>query len=240
LNSRSNPGALEWIEVPAGSFVMGGGPRAEENPPHRVAVGAFRLARTPVTRDEYQRFLDTTGYEAPPFWGEPRFAAPRLPAVGPSWDDAMAYCEWLRALTGEEVGLPTEAEWERAAKADRDVAWPWGEHGPEGVPDYERRWVEGPERVDLYPSTHPWGFLGLGENVHEWCADWFDADYYSVSPAVDPRGPEEGKRRASRGGSWRHDVKVTRCAARSSIPPRMRYADYGFRLRAPASTANAR
>jgi formylglycine-generating enzyme required for sulfatase activity len=188
-----------------------------------------------VTRAEYQRFLDATGHEAPPFWDEPRFAAARLPAVGPSWDDAMAFCSWLRDATGDDVGLPTEAEWERAAKADRDVAYPWGEQGPEGVPDYLRRWLDGPEIVDLYPSPHPWGFLGLGENVHEWCADWFDADYYQVSPAVDPRGPEEGKRRASRGGSWRHDVKVTRCAARSSIPPRMRYADYGFRLRAPAN-----
>jgi formylglycine-generating enzyme required for sulfatase activity len=227
--------SIEWIDVPGGSFVMGGGPRAEENPAHRVAVASFRLARAPVTRAEYQRFLDATGHEAPPFWSEPRFANPRLPAVGPSWDDAMAFCEWVRSLTGEEVGLPTEAEWERAAKADRDVVWPWGEEGPEAVPDYGRRWIDGPEVVDLYPSPHPWGFLGLGENVHEWCADWFDAAYYAVSPANDPRGPAEGKRRASRGGSWRHDVKVTRCAARSSIPPRMRYADYGFRLRAPAA-----
>jgi formylglycine-generating enzyme len=115
----------------------------------------------------------------------------------------------------------------------RPVLYPWGDEGPEGVPDYERRWLDGPEIVDLHPSRHPWGFLGLGENVHEWCADWFDADYYAVSPEIDPRGPPAGKRRASRGGSWRHDVKVTRCAARSSIPPHLRYADYGFRLRAP-------
>jgi formylglycine-generating enzyme required for sulfatase activity len=222
----------EWIEVPAGAFFMGGGPRAEENPSHVVTVSAFRLARAPVTRAEYQRFLDKTGHDAPPFWGEARFAAARLPAVGPSWDDAMAYCRFYAEITGAEVGLPTEAEWERAAKADRDVAYPWGDAGPEAIPGYERRWLGGPEPVDLYPSPHPWGFLGLGENVHEWCADWYDADYYQVSPAADPRGPESGKRRASRGGSWRHDIRVTRCAARSSIPPHLRYADYGFRLRA--------
>ena len=133
------------------------------------------------------------------------------------------------------VGLPTEAEWERAAKADRDAIYPWGDGGPGGSARLRAALARrAPRPVDLYPSPHPWGFLGLGENVHEWCADWFDADYYLVSPADDPRGPEEGKRRASRGGSWRHDIKVTRCAARSSIPPRMRYADYGFRLRAPA------
>jgi sulfatase modifying factor 1 len=230
----SVPGLIEWIDVPAGTFTMGGGPRAEENPQHLVTVAAFRLARAPVTREEYQRFLDATAHDAPPFWSEPRFAAPRLPAVGPSWHDATAYCRWWSETTGDEVGLPTEAEWERAAKADRDAVYPWGDRGPEGVPDYERRWIDGPEPVDLYPSPHPWGFLGLGENVHEWCADWFDADYYAMSPAVDPRGPEQGKRRSSRGGSWRHDVKVTRSAARSSIPPHLRYADYGFRLRAPA------
>jgi formylglycine-generating enzyme required for sulfatase activity len=237
LNRHSNRFAVEWIDVPAGSFVMGGGPRAEENPAHRVTVASFRLARAPLTRAEYQFFLDATGHEQPPFWSEPRFAAPRLPAVGPSWEDAMAFCHFVADATGEEIGLPSEAEWERAAKADREVVWPWGDDGPAAVPDYERRWLDGPEPVDLYPSPHPWGFLGLGENVHEWCADWYDAEYYGVSPAVDPRGPAEpvkGNRRASRGGSWRHDVKVTRCAARSSIPPHMRYADYGFRLRAPA------
>ena len=220
--------------MPGGTFWMGGGPRAEENPRHRVTVAPFRLARAPVTRAEYERFLDATGHEAPPFWDDPRFDDPRLPAVGPSWDDAIAFCRWIAASAGVDVGLPTEAEWERAAKADRDVVWPWGDEGPEGVPDYDRRWLSGPEPVDLYPSVHPWHFLGLGENVHEWCSDWYDAEYYSVSPEVDPRGPAQGRRRSSRGGSWRHDIKVTRCAARSSIPPAMRYADYGFRLRAPA------
>jgi formylglycine-generating enzyme required for sulfatase activity len=230
--ARAVAWTIEWIDVPGGTFWMGGGPRAEENPRHLVTVSPFRLARAPVTREEYQRFLDRAGHPAPPFWNEPRVAGARLPAAGPSWEDAMAFCRWLGEETGEAVSLPTEAEWERAAKAEREVLYPWGDGGPETVPDYERRWLDGPEPVDLYPSRHPWGFVGLGENVHEWCADWFDADYYAVSPAVDPRGPAEGRRRASRGGSWRHDVKVTRCAARSSIPPGMRYADYGFRLRA--------
>ena len=223
--------APEWIEIDGGTFWMGGGPRDEENPRHRVTVGPFRLARTPVTRSEYQRFLDATGHEPPPFWAEPAFDHPAKPAAGPSWDDAMAYCRWLAAETGVEVGLPTEAEWELAALAGREVLYPWGDEGPEGVPDYERRWLDGPEPVDLYPSRHPWGIVGLGENVHEWCADWYDAGYYEVSPELNPRGPAEGRRRASRGGSWRHAIKVTRCAARSSIPPHMQYRDYGFRLR---------
>jgi formylglycine-generating enzyme required for sulfatase activity len=223
---------MEWITVPGGTFWMGGGPRDNENPRHRVRLRPFRLARAQVTREEYQRFLDATGHPAPPFWHEPAFADPRMPAVGPSWEDAQAYCAWLAGRTGSAVRLPTEAEWEHAAKACREVVWPWGDDPPESLPDYDRRWRTGPEPVDAYPSLHPWGFLGLGENVHEWCLDWYDAHYYEVSPEDDPRGPAQGTRRASRGGSWRHDVKASRCAARSAIAPALRYSDYGFRLAA--------
>ena len=226
--------APEWIDVPGGEFWMGGGERTNENPRHRVRISPFRLARTQVMRQDYQQFLDATGHSPPSFWDEPAFDHPRKPAVGPSWDDATAYVDWLTRETGVTVRLPTEAEWEFAAKAGREVVYPWGDNSPESVPDYEQRWLESPEPVDAYPSPHPWGFLGLGENVHEWCSDWYDAEYYEVSPVKDPRGPETGKRRASRGGSWRHRVRVSRCAARSSIPPHMQYSDYGFRLAAPA------
>jgi len=225
---------MEWITVPGGTFWMGGGPRENENPRHRVRVRPFRLARTQVTREDYQRFLDAAHHPAPPFWDEPVFTDPRMPAVGPSWDDAQAFCAWLSGRLGAAVRLPTEAEWEHAAKAGREVVWPWGDEPPESLPDYDRRWRTGPEPVDAYPSLHPLGFLGLGENVHEWCLDWYDARYYEVSPEEDPRGPEQGTRRASRGGSWRHDVKASRCAARSAIAPGLRYSDYGFRLAADA------
>lgn len=219
-----------WIEVAGGELWMGGGPREEENPRHRVIVSAFRLARAQVTRREYQRFLDDADHEAPPFWTEPAFGEPGMPAVGPSWEDAIAYCRWIEAEWGEPVRLPTEAEWEYAAKAGREVIYPWGDEPPETLPDYERRWLNGPEAVDAYPSLHPWGFLGLGENVHEWCSDWFDPSYYTVSPVRDPKGPAEGKRRSSRGGAWRHKIRVSSCSHRSSLPPHMRYSDYGFRI----------
>ena len=227
----------DWIEIPEGFFWMGGGPRDDENPRHRVRVRAFLLARTQVTREQFQRFLDATGRAAPPFWNAPPFAHPRMPAVGPSWEDAVAFCDWAGERLGRPVRLPTEAEWEHAAKAGRDATWPWGEDPPESLPDYPRRWQGGPEPVDAYPSLHPLGLLGLGENVHEWCRDWYDAGYYEVSPQVDPRGPERGIRRASRGGSWRHQVKVSRCAARSSIAPGLQYSDYGFRLAADLTGA---
>jgi formylglycine-generating enzyme required for sulfatase activity len=239
----------EWIDVSGGAFWMGAGPRDaltgaprgtprdNEVPRHQVRLPPFRLARAPVTRGEYQAFLDATHRPAPPFWGEPAFAHPRMPAVGPSWEDAAAFCAWTSGTSGVAVRLPSEAEWEGAARAGRDVVYPWGDEPPEALPGYARRWRDGPEPVDAYPSLHPLGFLGLGENVHEWCADWYDPKYYAASPVDDPRGPAAGIRRSSRGGSWRHEVKVSRCAARSAIPPGNRYSDYGFRLAANATDA---
>jgi sulfatase modifying factor 1 len=226
------PNGIDWIEVPGGLFAMGGGPRDNENPRHEVQISPFRMARAPVTREDYQSFLTATGHPAPPFWDEPAFAQARMPAVGPSWQDTEAFCGWVRERQGFTVRLPTEAEWECAARAGRDVLYPWGDEPPESLPDYSRRWLQGPEAVDAYPSLHPLGILGLGENVHEWCADWYDPRYYEVSPLTDPCGPAAGVRRSSRGGSWRHEIKGSRCAARSALLPGMRYADYGFRLAA--------
>lgn len=220
---------MDWIDLLGGDFWMGGGPRSNENPRHRVRVDAFRLARTQVVRRDYQRFLDETGHPAPPFWQDDHLGHPLMPAVGPSWDDAVQYCRWIGARWDLPVRLPSEAEWEYAAKAGREVLYPWGDD-VEALPDYDRRWLEGPEPVNLYPSMHPLGFLGLGENVHEWCLDWYDADYYASAPTDNPKGPGQGKRRSSRGGAWRHRIKVSRCAARSAIPPHFRYNDYGFRL----------
>lgn len=220
----------DWIDIPGGSGWMGGGPRREENPRHRVRISAFALARTPVIRSDYQAFLEATGHEPPEAWDNAAFALPEAPAIAPSWYDAMRYCEWVSGIWGLEARLPSEAEWEWAAKAEREVLYPWGDDPPESLPNYSKRWLEGPEPVSAYPSRHPWGLVGLGENIHEWCSDWYDRNYYEVSPTDDPQGPEEGRRRASRGGAWRHAVKVSRCAARSSIPPHMHYTDYGFRL----------
>jgi sulfatase modifying factor 1 len=219
------------VSVPEGWFGMGcEAGRDDEKPEHRVWVDAFEIGAYQVTNEEYGRFLAATQRAKPLHWDDADFSALTQPVVAVSWFDAVAYSEWLSASIGREYRLPTEAEWERAARggAEREL-YPWGDAPPEQVPDYALRWKKGPEPVGLYPPNR-YGLYNAGDNVHEWCSDWYGANYYSSSPERNPRGPSSGIRRASRGGSWRHHIKVTRTAARSSIPPEFKYADYGFRL----------
>jgi formylglycine-generating enzyme required for sulfatase activity len=205
-----------------------------ERPVHRVWVDAFLLASTQVTNAEYSFFLRATSALAPPFWQEANFNHPQQPVAGVSWFEAARYCEWLSSQTGRTYRLPTEAEWEHAARgALEQKKFPWGDDPPQSLPDYAKRWQNGPEPVARY-GPNAFGLYDICDNVHEWCGDWYDPNYYAISPDRNPRGPESSlaqpQRKASRGGSWRHHVKVARCSARSSIPPHFQYADYGFRV----------
>jgi formylglycine-generating enzyme required for sulfatase activity len=219
------------VRIPAGWFLMGSEEGQDnERPIRRVWVDAFQLAACQVTHSEYGEFLRQAGKLAPPFWNDPNFNHPQQPVVGVSWPEAVAFCEWLASSTGRAYRLPYEAEWERAARGGVEGArFPWGDAPPESLPNYAMRWQTGPEPVG-HSEPNGFGVFDICANVHEWCSDWYAPDYYAVAPDRNPRGPKTGSRRASRGGSWRHDIKVTRCAARSSIPPHFQYADYGFRV----------
>jgi sulfatase modifying factor 1 len=235
--------AEERIEVsapalarfPAGWFLMGCDTGQDnEKPVHRVWVDEFLLAACQVTNGDYSRFLRVSSFPPPPFWGDSAFNDPSQPVVAVSWFEAVHYCEWLSAALGRNFRLPTEAEWERASRGGRDGAlFPWGDASPQSLPGYDERcagtWRVGPEPVGR-AAPNAYGLYNMCDNVHEWCSDWYAPDYYAISPERNPRGPETGERRASRGGSWRHHIKVSRCAARSSIPPEFKYADYGFRV----------
>ena len=217
--------------IPAGRFLMGSDDgQADEQPVHRVHVHAFHLAVHPVTNDDYARFVAATGHEPPRDWTTLSARGGDRPAVGVSWLDAQAYCAWVTRTSGRVVRLPTEAEWERAARGGVEgERYPWGDEVPDWMPGGGRGPLEAPWPVTLGTPTR-FGLYGIAANIHEWCADWHAGDYYAVSPEVNPQGPDDGRRRASRGGSWRHAVTISRTAARSRIDPTFRYTDYGFRL----------
>jgi sulfatase modifying factor 1 len=223
------------LSIPAAWFLMGSATGQDcERPVHRVWVDAFELAATQVTNAEYAHFLRATKAQPPPFWNDENFNDPHQPVTAVSWFEADHYRRWLSAQTGRVYRLPTEAEWERTARGDLEQNdFPWGNKPPQSLPDYATRWQTGPEPVARY-APNAFGLYNICDNVHEWCSDWYDPDYYAVSPERNPPGPEShsgiGQRKASRGGSWRHHVKVSRCSARSSIPPEFQYADYGFRV----------
>ena len=201
-----------------------------ELPVHRVWVDRFLLGARQVTHADYSSFLLATGAAPPPFWEDANFCHPEQPVVGVSWFEAVHFCDWLSSFTNRRFRLPTEAEWERAARGGEEgKLFPWGNTPPQDLPGYASRWKAGPEPVARC-APNRFGLYDICENVHEWCSDWYAPNYYAVSPERNPQGPESGQRRASRGGSWRHHIKATRCAARSSIPPEFHYADYGFRI----------
>src|ERR1700720_2426052 len=195
---------FELVRIPAGWFLMGCDTGQDnEKPVHRVWVDEFLLASRQVTNSEYQRFIrDIAPSSAPPFRSEPAFSHPGQPVVGVSWHEATHYCEWLRGQTDggadksterrktpSTFRLPTEAEWERAARGGREGAlYPWGDAPPQSLPDYADRcasWNTGPEPVGL-GEANAYGLYKMCDNVHEWCSDWYAADYYAVSPERNP------------------------------------------------------
>jgi iron(II)-dependent oxidoreductase len=215
-----------FAHIPAGSFSMGSlEGQEDEAPVHVVHVDAFDLAVYPVTRADYAAFIDATSHPAPREWHSSEFQRPDLPVIGVSWDDAVAYCAWRG-----DARLPTEAEWERAARGGRDgERYPWGDTIPAWIPEGGFGPLLAPWPVTIGEPNH-FGLFGIAANVHEWCADWHSRDYYAGSPAANPAGPGTGARRTSRGGSWRHAVTISRTAARSKLDPSFRYTDYGFRI----------
>ena len=201
--------------IPAGRLAL----REEGGESRAVEIVSFEMGRTPVTNREYAPFLAAGTSAPPPWWNDPDFCSPLQPVVGVTWGEAAAFCQWLTEAAGGLWRVPTEAEWEFAASgglvAPRTA---WGETIPSG---------EVPEG----PLTGPWeagrgtpngyGLFDMGTIVHEWCADWREPETLS---------PSTIRRRASRGGSWRHRIRWSSPSAKSSLPPDYRYSDYGFRV----------
>jgi sulfatase modifying factor 1 len=232
----------------------------DERPVHRVYVSEFFIGRFPVTNDEYARFVHATGHPAPLVRGLPRIthggrealfrdgAVPYVwdndepppghgghPVVLVRYDDAVAYCGWLSGMLTRSVRLPTEAEWEKAARGGTEgLRYPWGNDIDASRGNYLADPATRPQRGTRPTGTYPPNAYGLCDvcgNVWEWVADWYGADYYGLGDVRDPRGPRTGKVRVVRGGSWvNDDVKMLRCAYRHRVPPDTYSYSVGFRI----------
>ncbi|MGH9368834.1 MAG: formylglycine-generating enzyme family protein [Thermoanaerobaculia bacterium] len=197
------------VPVPGGRLEVS----AASGAARTLEISAFQLGQKPVTNREYASFLAAGRAAAPPWWNDPNFSAPGQPVVGVTWHDAAAFCAWLSEIAGGRWRLPTEAEWEHAACGG--LASPrtaWGETiPPVEIPEGP---LSGPWEAGL-GTPNGYGLYDMGTIVHEWCAN--------------PHGPDP-RRRASRGGSWRHRIRWSSPTAASSLPPGYRYSDYGFRV----------
>jgi formylglycine-generating enzyme required for sulfatase activity len=215
-----------YVFVPAGEFAMGStNGNADEQPVHPVNLDSFWIMQTEVTNGEYQRCVEAGACAKPrgEHWDDPAFAA--YPVVGIAWDDANLYAAWAGGR------LPTEAEWEKAARGPNGGAYPWGDDIPnDSLLNFEEP-KGAPQPVGSYPAgASPYGVLDMAGNVEEWIADWYQPDYYKLSPADNPLGPENGVLRGLRGGSFKVDRNAVRATYRSGYPPDARLESAGFRV----------
>jgi len=234
---------LEFVRVPAGEFLMGSSNAdqdafSDERPQHRVYLDEYLIGKCPVTNRQYRAFVQTTGQWAPIHWknGQIPRGKEDHPTVHVSWSDAVAFCKWASQVTGRPVRLPTEAEWEKAARGPSTGSgdgrkYPWGDQAPTAkLLNYNRR-VNDTTPVGSYPDgASPYGALDMAGNVREWVADLYHATYYASSPAQNPAGTFSGEGpRVVRGGSWNDDLLSVRAAARLRRVPVNRYENTGFR-----------
>jgi len=254
----------EAARIPAGEFVMGFDDADEdERPAHRVFVDEFHLAAHPVTQREYARFVRATGHRLPgvaelpllvtaggrdrdrlfrqlagPYtWQDGEPPADRLdhPVTLVGFDDALAYCAWLASETGHLVRLPSEAEWEKAARGGlAGKRYPWGDELDAGHANYladpSLKALNGTKPTRSYPPNS-YGLYDMSGNVWEWVADWYRPDYYRASPTGNPRGPASGRLRLVRGGSWiSADPRQLTCTHRHKVPVDTYSYSIGFRV----------
>jgi formylglycine-generating enzyme required for sulfatase activity len=191
------------VLVPAGEFTMGSNDGSDdEKPVHQVSLDAYYLDKYEVTVGQYAKFLKATGFNGPPMWATmDQPSHQKRPIVNVDWSDASNYCEWA----GKR--LPTEAEWEKAARGTDGRIYPWGNEPPNTLrANYgQEKWNNHTALVpvgQLKDGKSPYEIYDLAGNVWEWVSDWYDPDYYATSPPQNPKGPENGKYRVLRGGSW--------------------------------------
>lgn len=222
--------------IPTGEFVMGAETPGED-PSHHVFLEAYYMDRFEVTNARYLKFVEGAHHRTPQHYVDPLYdlwvggkmppAVADRPVVNVDWYDAAAYCRWAG------MRLPTEAEWEKAARGTDGRIYPWGNEPPTAFRlNFEQKWA-GPDTLRPVGSfgtgSSPYGVQDLAGNVAEWVSDWYDAGYYRVAPERDPRGPAAGSAKVLRGGSWTNHADTVRATARHADDPEARNSDIGFR-----------
>lgn len=237
----SSKDGMVLLYVPAGEFRMGfQGQESDEKPVHLVSLNAFWIDETEVTNAMYALCVSDGACERPGsfnsrmrpmYFGNGEFA--EFPVIYVSWEDAQSYCVWA------DRRLPTEAEWEKAARGRDQRSYPWGEQ----IDCLHANYFDGAKRCtgdtasvkDYELGISPYGAFNMAGNVWEWVADWYDPDYYDISPTSNPSGPSTGELRVARGGGWEDTNFLTRSSNRGSYSPAGKTDSRGFRCALSAS-----
>jgi formylglycine-generating enzyme len=248
IETKKGQDGAPMVLIPAGPFTMGSNDGLpNERPEHTVTLDTYYIDQYEVTLGLYRKFLEAAKHDAPPTWDdEAASTVGDRPAIGMKWADALAYCKWA----GKR--LPTEAEWEKAARGTDGRRYPWGQMQPfVDIANYNRGvWVS--ETITLVGVTSglegmsvrhglkeggksPYGLSHMAGNAAEWVADWYERDYYHRSPDKNPTGPANGDKHVLRGGSWADLPTALRVTARFSAEPDFEDRTIGFRCAMNAS-----
>lgn len=244
---------VDWVDVPAGAFVMGSDPAADaeakdrEFPQHTLDLPAFRISRYPVTVAQFARFVDDEGYAKAEYWSalgarwkgehthpeigwdDAALHVANQPIVGVTWFEAQAFCRWLSTKLGISVRLPTEAEWEKAARGTDGRIYPYGSQLDVSRFNHSEAGIGAPCAVGMFPANaSPYGALDMCGSVFEWTSSLLRD--YPYAPDDGREDPERSGSRVFRGGAWNTPASMARSAFRSHFYPHGAYDWVGFRL----------
>lgn len=237
----------EMIRIPAGEFLMGSEPvndphtHPRERPQHTLYLSEYHLAKTPVTNAEYAAFVGATGHPQPDPWrdGSPPAGKENHPVVHVSWYNAVAYCQWLSHVTGKSYCLPSEAEWEKAARGTDGRVYPWGVQWDKARCNSKESELGDTSPVGAYPQgASPFGLLDMAGNVFEWTMSLWGKDIkepafrypYDLSDGRESLEAGNGTLRVLRGGAFYYNALYARAAHRVKSYPDYSVRTRGFRV----------